>query len=246
MKHSPISGVGYLFRGFALITKPGIRPFAIIPLLINVVLFAIGLWYALAQFQLFLDWLGDLLPSWLQWLEWLVIPIFLLAMVATVFFTFSIVANIVGAPFNSILAERVEQHLRGKKPTDTDMGMKEIFARIIPLIWNEINKVAYSILWAIPFLLLFIVPVVQIAAPFLWLLFSAWILAIQYVDIPMGNHDMTGKEVRQQLREKRAMSLGFGGMTLLMTSIPLFNFLVMPTAVAGATAMWVEALEPRP
>jgi CysZ protein len=244
MNFSPITGVRYLFQGLLLLTKPGIRTYAIIPLLINIVLFGLGLWYGLSQFQLFLDWAAGFLPSWLQWIEWLLIPLFLLTMGVAVFFTFSMVANVVAAPFNSILSERVELYLRGKEADVASGGMKEVFLRLIPLIWNEINKVAYNILWTIPFLLLFLIPVVNLAAPFLWLLFSAWILAIQYADIPMGNHDISGKEVRKQLREKRAMSLGFGGVTLLMTSIPLFNFLVMPTAVAGATAMWVESLSP--
>jgi Uncharacterized protein involved in cysteine biosynthesis len=35
------------------------------------------------------------------------------------------------------------------------------------------------------------------------------------------------------------MVLGFGGAILLIMTIPLLNFLTMPMAVAGATAMWV-------
>ena len=242
MHNSPITGAGYLFRGFFLLTKPGIRSYTLIPLLINVVLFSFGLWYGYSQFQLFLGWATGFLPGWLQWIEWLLIPLFLITMGVAIFFTFSLVANIVAAPFNALLAEQVERYLLGKTISSSEGGMKQFFLRLIPLVWNEINKLLYNILWTIPFLLLFLVPVVNLAAPFLWLLFTAWIFAIQYVDIPMGNHDLSGKEVRKRLREKRALSLGFGGMTLLLNSVPLFNFLVMPTAVAGATVMWVEAL----
>ena len=38
------------------------------------------------------------------------------------------------------------------------------------------------------------------------------------------------------------LSLGFGGAVMLATLIPLFNFLVMPVAVAGATALRVEQI----
>ena len=48
------------------------------------------------------------------------------------------------------------------------------------------------------------------------------------------------KEILAHLREKRLLALGFGAATLLMTLIPFVNFLVMPAAVAGATAMWVH------
>jgi CysZ protein len=33
--------------------------------------------------------------------------------------------------------------------------------------------------------------------------------------------------------------MGFGGATLVGTMIPIVNFIVMPAAVAGATALWV-------
>lgn len=242
MSHSLISGTGYLLRGLGLLGKPGIRAYAVIPLLINIAMFAIGVWYGYVQFQGFTDWLIGYLPSWLQWVEWILIPLFVVTVGAAIFFTFSIMANIVGAPFNSILAERVERHLLGSACNLPEVGIKQILIRLVPIMWNEINKIGYSILWAIPFLILFLIPGLNIAAPIFWFMFSAWMLAIQYADIPMGNHEISGKEVRRLLREKRAMSMGFGGLTLLMTSIPFVNFLVMPTAVAGATIMWVEAL----
>jgi len=35
--------------------------------------------------------------------------------------------------------------------------------------------------------LLFIIPVINIAAPILWLLFSAWYMTLEYTDYPMAN-----------------------------------------------------------
>lgn len=42
-------GFGYVSTGLSLITKPGIRPFVLVPLLINIVLFAGGTWLAATQ-----------------------------------------------------------------------------------------------------------------------------------------------------------------------------------------------------
>ena len=56
----------------------------------------------------------------------------------------------------------------------------------------------------------------------------------------MGNHGLRADEQKLCLRKKRLMSLGFGGAVSVATMIPVLNFLVMPAAVAGATAMWVE------
>jgi len=58
----------------------------------------------------------------------------------------------------------------------------------------------------------------------------------------MGNHDLTFKQQKETLRKRRGLSLGFGGSLMILTSIPIINFIVMPVAVAGATAMWVDQL----
>jgi CysZ protein len=56
----------------------------------------------------------------------------------------------------------------------------------------------------------------------------------------MGNQGLKFREMRQRLRQRPALSLGFGAATGLMTLIPLVNFLAMPSAVAGATLLWVR------
>jgi CysZ protein len=38
------------------------------------------------------------------------------------------------------------------------------------------------------------------------------------------------------------LSLGFGASVMGALAVPVLNFLVIPCAVAGATAMWVEEL----
>jgi CysZ protein len=82
-------------------------------------------------------------------------------------------------------------------------------------------------------------------APFVWLAFTAWMLAFEYADAPMANHDLTFRDERRLLAQNRFLALGFGGAVLLMTSVPVLNFFVMPVGVAGATAMWVERLRPQ-
>ncbi|MDT8372288.1 MAG: sulfate transporter CysZ, partial [Gammaproteobacteria bacterium] len=48
---------------------------------------------------------------------------------------------------------------------------------------------------------------------------------------------------RQILKQKRLLALGFGLATLGATMIPIVNFLVIPAAVAGATALYLERLK---
>jgi CysZ protein len=60
----------------------------------------------------------------------------------------------------------------------------------------------------------------------------------------MGLHGILFKEQRQFLKTRRLSTYGFGGGVMLMTVVPVLNFIAMPTAVAGATAWWVERLGP--
>ncbi|MBF0584210.1 MAG: sulfate transporter CysZ [Magnetococcales bacterium] len=237
-----VTGGNYLLRGLALLVQPGIRRYVIIPLVINTLLFGLVIGYMVNWFHGIFGWIDNLLPSWLSWIEWLVIPILLTTFAATIFSTLSMLINLLAAPFNTLLAERVEYHLTSQLPKGTPITPAFLLTKTVPLLWNEIYKILYALFWMIPFLLLFIVPVANVAAPFLWLLYSAWMLAIQYVDLPMGNHELTGKQVRQSLRRHRLLSMGFGGMTLLINTLPLINFVAMPAAVAGATLLWVEQL----
>jgi CysZ protein len=240
MSINPVGGLGYVLKGLGLITRPGLRRFVIIPLLINIVVFGIGLWLAYDQIGGLSTWVQAYLPSWLDWLTTLLLPLFMLVALVVIFFGFSIIANLIASPFNGLLAEKVEELLTGKPLPDSGWGKRA--AELPGTLGDEVNKLLYSLVWAIPFLLLFVIPVVNIAAPFLWLAFSAWIMAVQYADYPMGNHGLKGREMRRRLGRKRITSLSFGGGVLALTSIPVVNFIAMPVAVCGATAYWVGKL----
>lgn len=235
------TGLSFVFRGLSLVTQPGVKRYVLIPLMINIGLFATLLVLAIDQFEILITWLNGFLPSWLSWLEWLLWPLFAISAVVILFFSFSIVANIVAAPFNGLLAEAVELHLTGRRPSNHS-SFASLIADIIPSIINELRKLLYFIVRALPIALLFLIPGVNLIAPAVWLLFSAWMLAFEYGDYAMGNHNLGFPRQRQLLGEHRLQSIGFGGGVLAATMIPLVNFLVMPVAVAGATAFWVEQL----
>lgn len=65
-------------------------------------------------------------------------------------------------------------------------------------------------------------------------------LTVQYMDYPMDNNHISFLQLRQALQQKKLLSLSFGISTLLFIYIPIINLFVMPAAVAGATAMWVD------
>jgi CysZ protein len=234
-----LKGIGYVREGLRLMRQPGLRRYVAIPLLISVVIFTTAILVGIHWLENLLAWLLGWLPSWLDWLRYLLWPLFALTGVLLVFYTFSLLTNLIAAPFNGLLAEAVERHLDGR-PLQEAGGWQALLKDILPSLFSELRKLLYFALRALPLGLLFLIPPVNLAAPFLWALFSAWMLAIEYVDYPMANHLLHFAEQRKRLRGRRLLAWGFGGASLLMTMIPVVNFLAMPAAVAGATAMWVR------
>jgi CysZ protein len=237
-----IKGVDYLREGLRLMRQPGLRRYVAIPLLISTTVFSVAIVVGIHWLEILLDWLLGWLPAWLDWLRYLLWPLFALTGILLVFYTFSLLTNLIAAPFNGLLAEAVERHLTGRSLEDMG-GWKAVIMDIIPSLLSELRKLLYFLLRAIPLGLLFLIPGVNLAAPFLWGLFSAWMLSIEYADYPMGNHQLHFSEQRKRLRRRRLLALGFGGGSLLLTMIPVVNFIAMPASVAGATALWVRELK---
>ncbi|MCU7851962.1 MAG: sulfate transporter CysZ [Candidatus Thiodiazotropha sp. (ex Monitilora ramsayi)] len=242
MANTPLDGAGYLIRGLSLITKPGLRPFVLIPLTVNIVVFSLLVWLGLDQFEGLMDRFLPSDESWLSWLRWLLWPLFAIALVLIIFYTFTVIANLIAAPFNGLLAEKVERYLGGDLPQQPN-GIKQAMKDIMPALLSELRKMSYFLLRAIPLLILFVIPGINLIAPFLWIAFSAWFLALEYGDFPMANHKLTFKAQHQRLKKSRLTALAFGGSLTLMMMVPLLNFLAMPAAVAGATVFWRERLK---
>jgi CysZ protein len=233
-----VKGINDCLSGFSLIFKSGIRRYVIIPLLINTVLFA-GAIYLLSQ-QMNI-WLEQLLPGWLSWLEWLILPLFWITILLIVFFTFTLVANLISAPFNSYLSASVEKKLTGSGPAN--LVTEPVWKTVVRTVAAEVRKTLYFLMWLIPLGLLTIIPVINVVAPFAWFLFAAWSFSIEYTDSPLGNRGLLFDEIREYNRKNRMRSLGLGTGVFVMTSIPFLNFLAMPVAVCAATKMTIKTSE---
>lgn len=231
------TGAAYLLRGIRWLTRPRLRQFVLVPLLINMVLFGAAIWWGSSEFGAFLDWLLAYLPAWLDWLRWLLWPLFAAVVLLLCFYTFSLMANLIASPFNGLLAERVED--LASPGTIRPAGrpwVREMAAA--PL--GELRKLGYFLLRAIPLLLLFFIPGVNALATVTWLAFSAWMLALQYLDYPLGNHAVSFVRQRRFFAKRRMQVLGFGSAVMLLTLVPVVNFIVVPAAVIGATLFWVD------
>lgn len=240
MLHEFVRGGSCMFKGFGFLLRPKVRRHVIIPLLINFVLFVAAIALAANYFAHWLQHLTAMLPGWLSWLPYLLWPVFALAAMLVLFYTFTLLANIIGSPFNSFLSARVEWTVSGKLPDsgrslgqDIYISIRDELRRIVYILWRSLLIGALG-------LLLLLVPIINILTPLLWFAFTAWMLAMQYSDYPLSNHGVDFRAQTPLLKQHRSRIFGFGAAAALCTLIPVVNFVAMPAAVAGATLLWAD------
>lgn len=237
MQGNFFAGVRHLLVGFKLLGKPGIRAFVLIPLGINALLFMVSV-YVLSHY--FGVWMGQLLgwlPNWLSFIESILWILFAILVLVVVAFTFTILANFIAAPFNGFLAEAVERHLTGRVAHSSERSLMAEIGRSLAREWL---KMRYYLPRLLGLVVLSFIPVVNSVSPLLWALFSMWMMALQYLDYPMDNNAVEFAEMRKLLAARRLTTMGYGGSVLIATMVPVVNWFVMPSAVAGATALWLK------
>ncbi len=231
-----VRGAGYALTGFRLVFRPRLRRFVVIPLVVNIALFVAGGF-------LLVGWMGQLsdalvawLPDWLDWLSYLLWVVFLLIFIGLVLFGFTALANLIGAPFNSVLAERCAL-LLGGPPSGS---ARPLWAEVVTALQGELHKWGYYLVRALPLALLTFIPGIGLFASLALLLLTAWMLGLGYLDYPLGNAGLAFRQQRKLLARRRALVLGFGAAVFVLTLIPFVNFFVMPAAVCGATRLWLS------
>jgi CysZ protein len=236
----PQSGMSYFFNGFSLIQTKGIKRFVLVPLAINILLFVTAFYFLFAEIGESISWLVALVPDWLGWIKdgltYILWPLAVISVLLVFALVFGTLANWIAAPFNGLLAEKMERHLTGQDLGEE--GLLSIVKDIPRTLGRELSKLSYYLPRALGFFLIFLF--VPIFGQLIWFLFSAWMMAIQYCDYPFDNHKVGFPLMKRALAGDRTRSMSFGMMVSVTSMVPILNFLVMPVAICGATSMWVD------
>ena len=247
-KQPPIanSGMGYFLKGFKLIQLKGIRRFVLIPLLINLLFFSVAFYFIFIELERYMTILIGWLPNWLNWLSSVLWPLAVITILIIFSFIFSTAANWLAAPFNGLLSEKVElmllrnKELKGETLQDSTAndGMMDIVKDIPRTLARELQKLTYYVPRAIGFfILLWVLPII---GQMLWFLFVAWMMAVQYKDYPFDNHKIPFSVMKNTIQENKSLSYSFGVSVTVFSMLPIVNLIVMPVAICGATALWVD------
>lgn len=223
--NNPVLAVNCLWQGIKLLSHPALRKYLLIPLFINIVLytsaFVLG-YHSVATL------IHQFIPDWLSWLNWLLWPLFFVSFLVVGFFTFTLLANLIAAPYYSLLATKALQILNAQDAPIQEQAWDKIFV-------GELKRVGYLLARMLPLLLLFIIPVVNLVAPVLWAVFAAWGIAMEFMAYPLEGRGLSFPEQRQFLQQSRWGMLSFGGLVGAGLTLPVINLFMGQAAVLGAT-----------
>jgi CysZ protein len=239
---SPTSGFRYPFRGLKfLASHPRLLGYVAVPLTINTLLYSGFVWFVSSQFG---GWLERLLPTGDAWywtlLSYFLWVVFALFLMAVVIYTFTIIGNLILAPFNDLLSEKVEWVYSGRR-LDQPFRLGEFLSDMKRSLKAELGRL---LLFAAGFLVLLslnLVPVFGTAAyGLLFTLYTLFFLGWEYLDYSMERSRFSFSDKRRTVGTNLPSLLGFGAAAAVLLFVPLLNLLAIPICVTGATLLFCD------
>lgn len=236
----PLRGAAYLVR------NRGLKRYAILPLLANILLYML----ALAIFFWFLwHWqvgqvawefwgpVGGWLAAAVNWMGWMLKLVVAMVALAASFFTFTAVGMALASPLNDILSEKVELvYCRTDAKIDLPFRFtaKAALLSFYDSLYNLAKQLLFTLL-SLPFLL---IPLVG----FLPMLFvGAYFAGFGYIDSAMARNYLRRRH-KKLLSETRFWEIvGFGIAMQAAFAIPLLGMLLMPVGVTAGTLIYCAA-----
>ncbi|MFW5966807.1 MAG: EI24 domain-containing protein [Persicimonas sp.] len=237
------SGLGLPFRAARFLTKnTKLVPFVIIPAVINALLFGLSAFFLVSHAGDLVEWLWQK-PGADAFLEYLLVALWyvfyalsiILALVVS-YFVVLLAGGIVASPFHDLLSEHTERILRG-----TDELPESDASFVADTLRSLGSSAGIALLYLViiaPVMLLNLIPGAgNMAATIIGTGVSAFFVSLEYTDPTLERHQVPLKKKLRLIREHLPLTGGFGLGASLLLWVPLLNFLCMPIAVIGGTAL---------
>lgn len=214
-----------------------LRRIAAMPLLINIILFAMGVPLVV---WLVVNGIGDMLPETGALQGALRLALQIIAAAAIVVgsvFIFVIVGNIIAAPFNSKLSQAVEEIQTGRPAVD-ETGIVTSTGRSII---TAIGRLFIFILLYPPIMATALIPVVgPVLYPVLGVIYGSFVLSLDFTDPTFERHIARFRDKVGFIRRRKALYLGFGLTAVGIAFVPFLNLLFLPIEVVAAAMLFLE------
>ena len=230
------------FRSVRILrSNPRLIQYILIPFLINALVFSGAVYLGLDFFG---STVVEHIPqgdvwywSVLYWLLWL-FAVLLTAVL--VFFSFTVVGNLLASPFNDLLSERTEEVLSGHV-NDERFSFGRFLRDALQTVLMEAKK-----MWVFVVVMVFILPLNLLPGignslyTLLAVSLTLFFLSFEYLGFVLVRKHQFFREQKSYIFARKFLMLGFSCGVMTLLAIPFFQLFCIPLAVIGATRLWCE------
>lgn len=236
-------GLLYPYKALRFIMRhPLLYMYILIPLLINIIVFAGAAYFGI-------DFFGDLanhyFPKETTWYWSLLYGIFwffsLLFIAVLVFFSFTVIGNLIASPFNDILSEKTEDLLTSTNVVAAPFSLSGFFKNSLKVVRDEIKKISLFVIAMLLLLLLNFIPGIGVVIyTFCSFLLTVYFLVIEYTGFVFGRKNRSFRDQRHFVRQNAFLCAGFGCGLFILLALPFLQLLCIPIGVVGAALLCHE------
>jgi len=235
-------GTGFLtyFRSLAVIKKrPSLLKFVLIPMLINIAVYVGVIYFASTHFGTVMDWFISTPSVWYTYVLYYAVAVVLVVSYSlTVVLSFTIVGNLIAAPFNDLLSGNVAGREGGLVVQESGGGLTQFFSDAKRVIFIEMKKMILLIVVGLGSLFLNLIPLLGIVSSII----AVILLAFEYIDYNFSREMWPVRKRMVFIKDHLFESIGFGFAVGLGLVIPLLNFFSIPMAVIGGTLLFSKSV----
>ena len=236
----------YLLKGMRFIGQhKSLLKYSIIQVGITCLNFILSLYFVITNGKMIFDEkIGG--AAWLAG-EWylnvlyfvLIIPFFLILLVLS-FYLILLISQIIIAPFNAAMSEKVEELYTGRKYKDP----LPFFRAVWRDIRNEIIKVLiFLAIFVVQLPLLLIPGIGAVLFSITLVLSSMFTLTFDLLDYPMERDNLKVAKRFAIIRKNPGICFGYGGIVYLIFLVPLVNILIWPVLITSGTLLYIDKFQ---
>jgi CysZ protein len=234
-------GFTYPFRSIRFFfSHPKLITYSITPIVINIIIYGSVFFFTYRWLLGSLDkWLG-IDPSggfWAGFIHTALLIISFLLLLFICYLLFITVGNLVTAPFNEEISQRVEEIVTNGS-VKHKMGFWE---DAYISIKGEAEKIVFYIVFLILIFLLNAIPAVgSVLSAIIGTIFSFFYNALDFLDFPMTRRKMKFKQKLNVTKSGKMVTYGFGAAAFLLMFLPIVNVFMKPILVVSGTSLYYE------
>ena len=224
-----VQGFALPFRGGGLLWRtPALRRLAIVPLILNIILYIIAITLFIQYYETGFGLLIARPEAWYSLIGYYVLRgLAFVAAIGVFLFSFVFIGRALATPFLDLLSEWTEATLHGT-PTNRPFHLGHWIVDILRSLGHTFGML---FLLAVAFPLSFI-PVIGQAA---WLGLGWLLLVYDFTGFALDRRRLTFREKWRCVLSDRAGSLGFGAALFVLLAIPVVNLFGLSIAAVSGT-----------